>query len=62
MSDSYRAGFSWAIVPPYMLSFVEWVSHWHQNVYNIRKMLILALSEVGSNEILGSGHCPLTGI
>jgi hypothetical protein len=45
-----------------MLRLIEWVSHWHQNVYNTRKMLILPLSEVRSNETLVSGYCSLTGI
>jgi hypothetical protein len=44
-----------------MLRFVELVSHWHQNVYGMRKMLMLPLSKVISNETLVSVYCSLTG-
>jgi hypothetical protein len=37
-----------------MLRFVEWLSHWHLNIYNTREMLVLTLSEVGFNETLVS--------
>jgi hypothetical protein len=42
------------IRPPFMLRFVEWLSHWHLNIYNTREMLVLTLSEVGLNETLVS--------
>jgi hypothetical protein len=42
--------------------YLQAVFHWHQNVYNTRKMLILTLSEVRFKETLASGYRSLTGI
>jgi hypothetical protein len=45
-----------------MLTFVGWVSHWYQHVFDRRKMLIIPPTGVRSNETLVSGYCSLTGI
>jgi len=44
------------------LTFIEWVSHWYQPVFDRRNMLIIPPTGVRSNERLVSGYCSLTGI
>jgi hypothetical protein len=47
---------------PFVLMFVEWISHRYWHVRNIRKMLILPLRAMPSNEILVSESCSLPGV